>query len=405
MRGSSSPGAPAPASNDFVKVVHLTDSPFFGGPERQMLGLAVALPAHVHTTVLCFRDGGTSISFIERLRAAGVPARMLDHANPRFLAMLADITRELRAEQADVLVCHGYKADILGWVAARRLGVRVMSVSRGWTAHTWKVRINETLDRRMLHLMDRVVCVSEGQAEKVRAAGVPVDRVRVIHNSIDTSRFDAIGNGRAELDRLFSLPPGLIVIAVGRLSPEKAFEHLIEAARVISSSLPDVGFVLVGDGPERERLTRLVRDAGLEARFVMTGFRSDVDRLISGADVLAQSSRTEGLPNVVLEGCAAGVAVVATDVGGTREVIRDGFNGLLVPPGEPDALAARLLDLLRAPERRALLGVRGREIVREQFSFARQSALYEALFDEIIAGGGTRTTPALPPATAGGSAA
>lgn len=388
-----------------MNVVHLTDSPFFGGPERQVLGLAVALPEHVHTTVLCFRDGGTSAPFIERLRAAGISARTLDHANPHFFAMLADIVRALRAERADVLVCHGYKADILGWLAARWLGLKVISVSRGWTAHTWKVRLNETLDRRMLRLMDRVVCVSEGQAAKVRGAGVPGERVRVIHNSIDTSRFDTIGNSRAVLEGLFPRAPELIVIAVGRLSPEKGFDQLIEAARLVTLHFRAAGFLLVGDGPERERLTRLVRDAGLEGRFILTGFRSDVDVLIAGAHILAQSSHTEGLPNVVLEACAAGVPVVATDVGGTREVIRDGFNGLLAPPGKPGTLAALLLDLLGSPERRTTLGARGQEVVRGEFSFARQSAQYVALFDEIAAGGRTRPAPGVSQAAAGGSAA
>ena len=368
-----------------MNVVHLTDSPFFGGPERQMLGLAVSLPPSIRTRILCFRDHASSAPFLAKLEAAGVSARMVSHANPHFASMIRDIASELRAQRADVLVCHGYKADVIGWVAAHLSGVPVISVSRGWTGHTWKVRLNETLDRWMLRLMRRVICVSEGQAAKVRRAGVRPDRVRVIHNAIDTTRFSGIDSGgRAILRGLFPAPPEVIVVGVGRLSPEKGFDQLVKAMSTVVVQLPGAGLVLIGDGPDRAKLEEQVRAAGLETHVAFAGFRSDVDRLVQGADVLAQSSYTEGLPNVVLEACAAGIPVVATDVGGTREVIEDGITGHLVHAGDSDALAAPLLELLRSPASRRAMGERGRARVIDEFSFAQQCARYEELFASLI---------------------
>lgn len=367
-----------------MNVVHLTDSPFFGGPERQILGLAVHLSPGIRTTVLCFRDGASCVPFLGQLAKVGIAARMLGHANPHFIAIMAEITRELRARRADVLICHGYKADLLGWMAARRVGIRVLSVSRGWTSHTRKVRFNEGLDRWILRHMDRVVCVSDGQAAKVRRAGVHHDRIRVIHNAINLARFDRpdVG-GRAILESLFPTPPALIVIGVGRLSPEKGFDQFVEAARILAPRYPTTGFMIVGDGPDRAMLEGRVREAKLVDRFVFAGFRSDVDNLLPGADVLVQSSYTEGLPNVVLEACAAGIPVVATDVGGTSEVVQDGVNGYLVPSGDPEILATRLGELLNAPAQRRSMGADGREFVRKEFSFARQSADYLELLTEL----------------------
>jgi len=367
-----------------MNVVHLTDSPFFGGPERQILGLAVHLSPGIRTTVLCFRDGASCVPFLGQLTKVGIAARMLGHANPHFIAIMAEIIRELRARRADVLICHGYKADLLGWMAARRVGIRVLSVSRGWTSHTRKVRFNEGLDRWILRHMDRVVCVSDGQAAKVRRAGVHHDRIRVIHNAIDLARFDRpdVG-GRAILESLFPTPPALIVIGVGRLSPEKGFDQFVEAARILAPRYPTTGFMIVGDGPDRAMLEGRVREAKLVDRFVFAGFRSDVDNLLPGADVLVQSSYTEGLPNVVLEACAAGIPVVATDVGGTSEVVQDGVNGYLVPSGDPEILATRLGELLSAPAQRRSMGADGREFVRKEFSFARQSADYLELLTEL----------------------
>jgi glycosyltransferase involved in cell wall biosynthesis len=358
-----------------------------------MLGLATHLPRRYRTTVLCFRDHQSAVPFVEQLAAAGIEAEMLGHANPRFLAVLADIVAELRRRHADALVCHGYKADLLGWIAARRVGIPVISVSRGWTGHTWKVRLNEALDRRILRHMDRVVCVSEGQSAKVQRAGIRADRIRVIRNAIDLSRFCSDSPRGRALHGLFRVPVEQVVIAAGRLSPEKGFDQLVQAARLVAVKSPSTGFVLVGKGPDREKLEQQVRAAGLADRFVFAGFRSDVDELIRGATILAQSSLTEGLPTVVLEACAAGVPVVATDVGGTGEVVMEGENGHLVPSGDPRAMATRLLELLSDPARGREMGDRGRKKVAREFSFALQSARYEALFADVQAAGGVASSP------------
>jgi len=349
-----------------------------------MLGLSLGLPPSVRTKILCFRDHSSGLPFLKQLEAAGVPAQMIDHANPHFLGMIADVVSQLRSENADLLACHGYKAGVVGWFAARRVGIPVIAVSRGWTAHTLKVRAYESLDRRMLRRMDAVVCVSAGQAAKVARTGIGRDRLHVIHNSVDPARFRDDGSaGREILESLFASPRSAIIAGIGRQSPEKGFDQLVHAVRLLVRDDDRVGIVLVGDGPDRPMLEALVRESGLEPNVVFAGFRTDVDRLLPGADILAQSSHTEGLPNVVLEASAAGLPVVATDVGGTSEIIEDGVNGFLVPAADPTALARRLLDLVRSPQLRRQMGDRGRDLVRARFSFARQASEYEALFARI----------------------
>jgi glycosyltransferase involved in cell wall biosynthesis len=368
-----------------MNVIHLTDSPFFGGPERQMLGLALSLPEDINTSFLCFRDNQTCAPFLEQLTLAGVDARMLDHTNPDFFGIVKETRDEIRAKRAELIICHGYKADVLGWFAGRWAGVPVMSVSRGWTGHTRKVRLNEGLDRRFLRWMDAVVCVSEGQAEKVRRSGVSTDRVVVIRNAIDTERFaEPDPEYPRILGGMFASPRNRIVLAVGRLSPEKGYEQLVETARMVVRERPGTGFVLVGDGPERGDLEERIRRARLEGDFVLAGFRSDVDKLLPHADVLVQSSYTEGLPNVILEACAAGLPVVATGVGGTPEVVQDGVTGFLVSAGDPGAMAARLIELFDSPDAANAMGERGRDFVRAQFSFAHQSAEYRQLLERVV---------------------
>src|SRR5262249_32167192 len=148
-------------------------------------------------------------------------------------------------------------------------------------AATLKVRFNEALDRLVLRWMDRVVCVSEGQAVKVRRAGVPADRVVVIRNAV---RADALAGPdpayRARLHALLPRPFRRVVGAAGRLSPEKGFGQLVEAAAIVAREDPEIGFVVFGDGPLRGELADRVAARGLQDRFVLAGFRGDLERYL-----------------------------------------------------------------------------------------------------------------------------
>jgi glycosyltransferase involved in cell wall biosynthesis len=378
-----------------MNVVHLTASTFFGGPERQMLGLAAASP-DVRSAFVSFAEGGRCRSFLTRVGREGFEAVALQNDTPHLRAATRELTANLERLSADVLLCHGYKANLLGRIAARRRGIPAISVSRGWTAESWRVRVYETLDRLHLRRMDGVVAVSEAQAAKVRRCGVPADRVRVIHNSIDVDRFTGPdSNYEGKLRRLFRTPPARIVGAAGRLSPEKGFEVLAEAAARVRQRDTSVGFVVFGDGPCRERIARRISASGLGSAFVLAGFRADLDQFLPFFDLFVLPSYTEGLPNVVLESFAAGVPVVATAVGGTPEVVEDKASGHLVPAGNPQALADRILEALACEDRLRDMGLHGRQCVVERFTFAAQARRYRQLFAELgIASQPTQSAPA-----------
>ena len=367
-----------------MNIVHLTASPFLGGPERQMLGLARSLPAHYRSTLLSFPERGLCRPFLDAARRQGHTAEALTHNTPHAAAAAREVTRWLRLTRADLLCCHGYKADLVGLWAARRRGVPVVAVSRGWTAVTWRVRMYEWLDRRSLQRMDAVVCVSDGQASKVRRTGIATRRLHVIRNAIDTARFPTDpALARGELQSLFRRPRTWLVGGAGRFSPEKGFDRLVEAAAQVVRSCPDAGFVLFGDGPLRQQLLDQIARLNLDEHFVLPGFCDELDRWLPGFDVTVLPSYTEGLPNVVLESLAARVPVVATAVGGTPEVVQDGVNGCLVPPGHADALAGCIRALLGDAPLRRRMGEQGYRRVREEFTFAAQARRYCELFEAL----------------------
>jgi glycosyltransferase involved in cell wall biosynthesis len=364
-----------------LHVVHLMASPFFGGPEKQMLGLARHLDPAFRTSFLSFAERGLARPFLTEVERGGFAAIELKHNAPDYRRALAELIETLRGLAPDVLCCSGYKPDILGYIAARRLGIPVAAVSHGWTGATWKVKLNEGLDRIALHGMDAVICVSARQSERVLAAGLPRRRVVTILNAVEPAPADGSPAGRREsLLDLFPSRPGLIVGALGRLSPEKNFPLLVAAARRVAAERADVGFVVFGEGTERDRLQSLIAKAGLRDRFILPGFRPDATRFLPAMDVFVLCSTTEGLPVALLEAFSAGVASVATDVGGVGEVLEHGRTGLLVASGDEAGLARGIAELLGDDARRRRMALQAGAVARDRFDFGAMAAAYAKVF-------------------------
>jgi glycosyltransferase involved in cell wall biosynthesis len=370
-----------------LRVVHLMASPFYGGPERQVLGLARHLPSDVESVFLSFAERGLAQPFLDEAARHGFTAKALRHNTPRFLACVAEVADELRRLQANLLCCSGYKPDLVGWRAARRVGIPVMSISHGWTAATWRVRFYEALDRWVLRRFDAVACVSQAQADKVRRTGLDDSKIAVIRNSIGPEAFvEPDAAVRAEMEGWFRRKPRWLIGAAGRFSREKGFAIFVAAAEEVAIQRPDAGFVLFGDGPTRPDLERRIADCGLQEQFILAGFRTDLVRFLPNLDLGVMSSFTEGLPVILLEMGAAGVPTVATAVGGIPEVIDDGQDGCLVPPGDPQALANRIVAMLDDDARRRAMGRAARTRVERDFSFAAMGRHYHELFRKLTQG-------------------
>ena len=350
-----------------------------------MLGLATAARQQYQTAFASFSEDGLCRDFLVRATQLGFPAIQIKNDTPFLYGAFRELKQLIRDTNADLLACQGYKAGLLGWLAARQAGVPVIAVSRGWTAECRRVRFYEWIDRRVLRHMDKVVCVSRAQADKVVAAGVRPENVEVIPNSICSDRFQEPDTlYRQKLVDFFPVATRsgirFIVGAAGRLSPEKGFDVVIDAASSILQGRDDVGFVLFGDGPLRVALFDQIQRLNLSHRFVLAGFTDELDRFMPHLDLFVQSSHTEGLPNVLLEALAAGVPVVATDVGGTSELLDRGRYGALVPRGDSRQLAAGVARLIAQPEALAQRSAAGKQWIAEHFTFERQAEAYWKLF-------------------------
>ena len=377
-----------------MHILHVTSSRFFGGPERQILELVREFAGNgsgVRNTIVSFSEGGLCREFltqVEKAKLDGVDGIKLAHDMPHLTAAYRDLAKIIAKRQIDLISVNGYKAGVLGQLAARKQKIPVIAVSRGWTAESRRIRLYEQLDRWALRRMDHVVCVSGGQAEKVVArACVPKERVSVIHNAIRTERFSAAPDPsyREKLEGFFPAKrPRFILGAAGRLSPEKGFDHLIHATAKLVEKGYSLGVVLFGEGFLRPELQRIIETTALNDYFRMPGFTDGLDHYMPHFDLFVQSSHTEGLPNVLLEASASGTPSVATDVGGTQEVLLDGRTGHIIPPSDPSALANAIGSLLDDESTRATFAQKGQRYVQEHFTFAQQATAYQDLFTQLI---------------------
>ena len=366
-----------------ARILHLRPSNFIGGPEKMIFEHFRNVDGEkYHLFLGAFQEKDSSNAMILAGRAMGFDCLNIETRLKFGLDGVRKIARELKDRKIDVLVAHGYKADILGRLAAWMAKVPLIVVSHGWTGESCKIRSFDAIDKLFCRVADAVVAVSDEQARRLALSGVPDRRIHVIKNCI---RLPDPALDRREVRGQYGIPEDICwLVAGGRLSPEKNFGGLIEAVRRAAPSLPDFCLSIFGEGPEREFLAGKIDEYGLQDRIRLQGFTEDFPGALAGADMFVLSSLTEGLPVVVLEAMAAGVPVVATDAGGTREVVVDDVTGLLVPLDDPKALAEALVRVASENPLRERLGKGGFELVSSQFTFDRQARQYEDLYDAMI---------------------
>lgn len=359
-------------------------SPFFGGPERQVLGLARALRPKTETVFLSFTEGGQSHDFMSRAAEAGFATVDLENNWPHMRRCKQEIASKLVELNVDVVCCNGYKPDILGVAAARSIGVPSISIAHGWTSATTKVRINEWLDKRSMRWFDRVVGVSKEQSRRVIASGVPESKVVTIHNGVDPSEMGSANDAdRSTLESLFDQRPETIFLSAGRLSPEKGFDVLIDAMQRVVAKCPQAGLVIFGGGPLESDLRRQISFCGLQRSVVLGGFRDDLNQLIPQSDGFVLSSRTEGLPVILLETMAAGVASVVTPVGGVGELVRDRVEGIHAPVESSGRLADSIIEMAQDSSLRRAMGQASRNRIDDGFTHGQQAQKFQSLFEQL----------------------
>jgi glycosyltransferase involved in cell wall biosynthesis len=387
-RSSTSPRA------DRVRVVTLVDYlSLQGGAERFALQVAIGLDRERFESIMCVSRWPLPADE-EHLIPSGPDARaQLERAGVRFLplqrrfkvdpAAWMRLERFLRRERVDVLHTHKFGSNVWGTLVGKAARVPVVIAHE----HTWSYEgqpLRRLVDRELIARgADAFVAVSrEDQRRMTEIEGIDPARTRFVPIGILPSARPTGSDIRAELEIGPSAP---VVGIVAILRPQKAHRVLLEAIAQLTGDWPDIRLLVVGDGPERTTLEGLIVDLRLQDHVRMLGLRSDVPEILRAIDVAACSSDFEGSPLAVLEYMDAALPIVATAVGGVPDLIESGVHGLLVPPGDPSALASALGVLLRDRRRAREMGERARERRRAEFDLGVVIGRLEDLYGELLA--------------------
>jgi glycosyltransferase involved in cell wall biosynthesis len=345
-----------------------------GGTERQMIELIRRLPRSrwlVH--VACLHARGRWQERVEEVAASVAEFPIHGFRRPDTCRQGLSFARWCTQHRIALVHTADFYSNVfaLPSAAVARVPVRVGN-RRGFYFEL--SRAHRAMQRASFACAHAVIANSSATAGQLRVERVPDRKISIVPNGLDV---DLFGIPRRHGRRR--------VIAVANLRPEKGHEVLVDAAEHVVTRFPDAHFTLVGDGPLRPAIESRLNAKGLTRAFSLLGERDDVPELLSNADIAVLPSRSESLPNAVLEAMASALPVVASQVGGVSDVIEHRRTGFLVPAGDSQALAERLCELMSDPLSAARVGLAARDEVKQRYSFDRMVTAIEGLYFRELA--------------------
>lgn len=377
-----------------IRVAHFLDGIHFGGGEEAVVRLARAFdPKRVEALVVCMAEGRLT----QRLAAQATPFVVIRRPRLAGLRAATDLAALIRRRGIDIVHSHTSRTHLIGRIAAWRTGAAHVATIQSPV----RLDINDRAKRRWLpdavdrigqRWSARVIFVCEEERRRLVGRGLPQSKAVWIPNGVDL-RPAPEPRRVAALRAKWGLEAGRPVAAmVAQLRPRKGPETLLRAIPALIRAIPQAVVVFVGDAEFVEsrdylsELRSLAERLGVEGHAKFVGFCDDAPAALALADVSVLPSRFgEGLPLVLLESMAAGIPIVTTDIPGNREAVRDGFNGLLVPPDDPEALGRALVRLLGDADLRSRMGAEGQRLGRELYDMRLIARRHEELYAAVAA--------------------
>ena len=376
-----------------VNVLQLISSGGYYGAENMLLNLCASQEqAGCRNSLQLFYNVHLpNVEFFERARRRGLSVRLVHCKGRADWHAVRQIEEYIREDEIDLVHTHGYKADLYGYLAAWRMDKPVVATCHNWVGGTAALGIYNQLDRMVMKKFNALAAVSDTVAERLRGYGVSAEKIRTIANGIDVQSFES-----ARPLPVLQGDRGPVIGMVARLDVQKGFEYFLRAVRDLRGTFNGLKVVIVGEGPDRERIEGLIQECGLQESVVLAGQQTDMPGAYAAMDLFVLPSLNEGMPMTILEAMAASKPVIATRVGAIPRVINHGENGLLVDVRDSDGLRDAIESLLRDPERRRRMGDQAREWVKKNFTSQAMALKYREMYDEVLEGASLKTVPARP---------
>lgn len=370
-----------------MKILQVPTYVVYGGMSMHVLTLAAGLKRHGHEVeVLSMCPGPLSVEF----EKADIPLSVVPHLeqragrNPLLMAkVIKNVRRYIREREPDIVHTHGPRAHFFAGIAAGDPGSgRLVASAHGsYTQFTvgqtgelngaqrqLKKVIYGGIDRMTARKAERMIAVSDAtRNDLVSGLGISDSKVTVVRNGIEEVMVDEAEKTAIREEFRFG-EDDRVVACVGRIAYHKGSAVLADAMKIVCAQTPRARFLVVGEGPMENELRQMAGQDGLAGRVHVTGRRVDAIAIIATADVLVMPSFSEGLPITLLEAAMSGTAMVATDIGGMPEVVRDGETGLVCQPGDPEGLASSIIRLVEDDTLRRNMGAEARALWEKEFT-------------------------------------
>lgn len=345
----------------------------FGGGEKWMVSAGSQLAAKGHDVIMIGRRGS---KFLDHAMKAGITSLGISPWQKATGLYLLTITRELSRQKNDILICNLNTDVRTTGLLAKMRGTPVILARHGllnYNKKRWRYKASAK------HILDGIITNSNTIKNTYAGYGWFDERfVKVIYNGI------TIPQHVVPYDFSKQFPGKTIIYSAGRLSEQKGFTYLIEAAAILTKTRTDLVFFVSGEGKLLPELQKQTADANLQDSFIFQGFTADIYPYLKGCDLFVLSSLFEGMPNVVMEAMAMHKPVVATDVNGVRELMVDGKTGIIVPPKEPQALAESIAKVIENPDMLAEFGMAGYERVKSEFTMSAMASNLERYLQQKL---------------------
>ena len=363
-----------------VGLLHLITALEPAGAENLLVGMARKLDKSRFRLVVGYIYGkGTLAGEIRKTGAAVVDLSRKGKIDP---LLIIRILLLIRRENIKIVHTHLVHATIAGRIASRLAGVRTIVTTRHYAYHPKEENLIFRLERSSACLNKMTVAISPAVEEHlIRVEGYDPGKVTVILNAVDPRLFAPIADERQP-----SVKGDHVIVSVGHLHHQKGHDVLIRGMTEITREIPEAKLLIIGDGPQKAALKRLVQELQLSNRVDLLGSMppAEVIQTLKGAHVFALASNWEGFGIAVIEAMASGKPVVATDVEGLRDVVKEGSTGFLVPRGESGPLAEKIILLLRNPNLRLQMGREGRKRVEVLFSLDNMMVGLETMYRDLL---------------------
>ncbi len=365
-----------------IHIAFLVHTYGFGGLENMVTNLVNHLdPSRFESTIICFAPLKPLNNRVDLNR---VQVHSLNKQGGNNPVLIYRICLMLKKIGADIVQTHNWGTAFEGILGAKLAGVSgIVHAERGTIEDKGH---NILLQRFLWGFADQVLSVSEAHRKKVtNMIGFPQAQIKAIVNGVDTERFCPCPEIRDETRTKLGLKKNSLCIGtVGSLRPVKNQSLLINACKAILPQFNQVEVLIVGEGPLESQLKQEASTLGFSGKIHFAGGRPDIPEILNALDIFVLPSRSEGMPNAVLEAMACGVPVVATAVGGTSEVIEDGKNGILVASENEPQLIQALRELIQNVEQRLAIGIEGRKRVLTHFSLKTMVSKYQVLYESLL---------------------